>query len=50
MDTDGDRQREEGQNSYPEEHLTGKILECAFTVHNALGAGFLERVYSLVSV
>jgi len=32
--------------SYPELELTGKILECAFAVHNALGAGFLERVYS----
>jgi GxxExxY protein len=32
--------------SYPEHELTGKILECAFAVHNALGAGFLERVYS----
>jgi GxxExxY protein len=31
---------------YPEQELTGKILECAFAVHNALGAGFLERVYS----
>jgi GxxExxY protein len=31
---------------YPEQILTGKILECAFNVHNALGAGFLERVYS----
>jgi len=31
---------------YPEQELTGKILECAFAVHNALGTGFLERVYS----
>jgi GxxExxY protein len=31
---------------YPEQELTGKILECAFAVHNTLGAGFLERVYS----
>ena len=31
---------------YPEQDLTGKILECAFTVHNTLGAGFLEKVYA----
>jgi GxxExxY protein len=31
---------------YPEQELTGKVLESAFTVHNSLGAGFLERVYS----
>ena len=31
---------------YLEQELTGKILECAFVVHNTLGAGFLERVYS----
>src|SRR5579863_484175 len=31
---------------YPEQELTGKVLESAFTVHNALGVGFLERVYS----
>ena len=27
------------------EALTGKIVQCAFTVSNALGAGFLEKVY-----
>jgi GxxExxY protein len=32
--------------SYPESELTGKILEAAFAVHNTLGCGFLERVYS----
>jgi GxxExxY protein len=31
---------------YLEQESTGKILECAFAVHNALGAGFLERLYS----
>lgn len=25
--------------------LTFKIIGCAFTVHNALGYGFLEKVY-----
>ena len=25
--------------------LTGKIIECAFKVHNSLGFGFLENVY-----
>jgi GxxExxY protein len=32
--------------SYPESEPTGKILEAAFAVHNTLGCGFLERVYS----
>jgi GxxExxY protein len=31
---------------YPEQDLTEKILEAAFAVHNALGCGFLEKVYS----
>ena len=30
----------------PEKELTGNILRGAFAVHNVLGAGFLERVYS----
>jgi GxxExxY protein len=36
------------QNSgiYPEQDLTQKILEGAFAVHNALGCGYLEKVYS----
>lgn len=28
-----------------DEDLTGKIIACAYTVHNSLGAGFLESVY-----
>jgi len=32
--------------TYPESELTGRILEAAFVVHNALGSGFLERVYA----
>jgi GxxExxY protein len=31
---------------YPEQELTARILAGAFAVHNALGAGFLERVYA----
>jgi GxxExxY protein len=31
---------------YPEQELTQKNLEGAFAVHNTLGCGFLERVYS----
>jgi GxxExxY protein len=31
---------------YPEQELTQKILEASFAVHNALGAGFLEKVYA----
>ncbi len=31
---------------YPEQDLTRRILEGAFTVHNTLGCGFLKKVYS----
>jgi len=31
---------------YPEQDLTQKILEAAFVVHNTLGCGYLEKVYS----
>jgi GxxExxY protein len=31
---------------YPEQELTQKILEASFAVHNALGCGFLEKVYA----
>ena len=27
------------------EVITGRIIKCAFKVHNILGAGFLEKVY-----
>lgn len=37
---------ERDEVDYPEQELTGRILACAFAVHNVLGAGFLERVYS----
>ncbi len=29
----------------PDQELTQKIIACAYAVHNALGAGFLEKVY-----
>jgi GxxExxY protein len=29
----------------PDRDLTEKIIGCAYSVHNALGAGFLEKVY-----
>jgi GxxExxY protein len=28
-----------------DDEITEKIIECAFAVHNVLGAGFLEKVY-----
>lgn len=31
--------------SLPDKELTRQIISCAFKVHNALGAGFLEKVY-----
>jgi GxxExxY protein len=31
--------------SMKHKELTGRIIECAFKVHNALGFGFLENVY-----
>lgn len=30
---------------YPESAVTAKIIEAALAVHNALGSGFLEKVY-----
>jgi hypothetical protein len=32
--------------TYPEQELTGAILQAVFAVHNTPGAGFLEPVYS----
>jgi GxxExxY protein len=29
----------------PDQELTGKIIAWTYAVHNALGAGFLEKVY-----
>ncbi len=49
MNTDGGtkgRMNQEAGRIYPEQALTEKILEAAFAVHNALGAGFLEKVYA----
>jgi len=31
---------------YPEQELTQRILAGAFAVHNTLGCGFLEKIYS----
>ena len=31
---------------YPEAELTQRILKGAFAVHNTLGCGFLEKIYS----
>jgi GxxExxY protein len=47
----GERNEEQMESAtkfaiYPEQELTQKILEGAFAVHNTLGCGFLERVYS----
>ena len=33
-----------------EKELTQKIIGCAYRVHNALGAGFLEAVYEKAMV
>ncbi len=35
----------EASGYFPERELTEKILACAFRVYNALGNGFLEKVY-----
>jgi|SRR6266478_5578390 len=32
--------------NYPERDVTQKILEASFAVHNTLGCGFPEKVYS----
>lgn len=40
MDTDEHRYEAEGLN-----RLTERVIGCAYTVHNTLGSGFVERVY-----
>ncbi len=42
MNTD---HKEGSQGKLLEEDVTGRILAAAFNVHNALGCGFLEKVY-----
>ncbi len=32
-------------DEYPDGGMTSRIIECAFAIHNALGSGFLEKVY-----
>jgi GxxExxY protein len=32
-------------SSYKYEEITGQIIDAAYTVHNKLGYGFLEKVY-----
>jgi len=34
-----------GGDEYKHKALTEKIIQAAFTVHNTLGSGFLEKVY-----
>jgi GxxExxY protein len=45
MNTDEHRFKEAGGSSCGHDPLTESVLGCAFTVANALGAGFLEKVY-----
>lgn len=46
MNTDEHRfKNEAGVPSYEHDPLTESVLKCAFTVANALGSGFLEKVY-----
>jgi GxxExxY protein len=33
------------EEEYPRQQITEKIIKAAFTVHNRLGAGFVEKVY-----
>ncbi len=49
MNTDRETRggREEAvKRIYPEAELATQILKCAFSFHNSLGAGFLEKVYA----
>jgi GxxExxY protein len=40
-----DEQDLQEKNKMEDEELTEKIIGCAYAVHNALGPGFLEKVY-----
>lgn len=33
------------EKEYPKKEITEKIIKAAFTVHNRLGSGFVEKVY-----
>jgi GxxExxY protein len=33
------------EKEYPKQDITEKIIKAAFTVHNKLGPGFVEKVY-----
>ena len=37
--------KEYGEKEYPKQEITEKIIKAAFTVHNRLGSGFVEKVY-----
>ncbi len=37
--------KKDDKHRYKYQELTGRILQCAFEVHNHLGCGFLEKVY-----
>jgi len=37
--------KEYSEESYPKKEITEKIIRAAFTVHNKLGSGFVEKVY-----
>ena len=34
-----------GEGEYPKKEITEKIINAAFTVHNKIGSGFVEKVY-----
>jgi len=37
--------REYSEENYPKKEITEKIIKAAFTVHNKLGSGIVEKVY-----
>ena len=45
MNTDGHRSRDREEGPWEHDALTESVIGCAFQVANALGPGFLEKVY-----
>ena len=41
----GEQVKVYSESSYPKKDITEKIIRAAFTVHNKLGSGFVEKVY-----
>ncbi|MGB2868126.1 MAG: GxxExxY protein [Bacteroidota bacterium] len=42
---EGKQEKDFSEEDYPKKEVTEKIIGAAFTVHNKLGSGFVEKIY-----